>query len=236
MFQTEELQQIINQLQHSQGNGLGYFDTLQLIFKLIGLCAGPALFIIGLIVILILGPGLISYKLTPVPNNMKLYNYVIRIESKNHEYCWYPALFPIRDSEDSKKILCKRGFLRYIITCLFSVIILLLLSPFIFNEHTRIFFLLFLMVLSVALVYIPFSIATSTGSDDSEDITDWSDIARRDYVNETEIENQFYEKVKKAFETINSESVKNMNKKDIELVLNTAIGDRICEVVIDDRR
>lgn len=35
MFHTEELQQIIDQLQHAQGSGLGYFDTLLLIFKLI---------------------------------------------------------------------------------------------------------------------------------------------------------------------------------------------------------
>ena len=36
MFHTEELKQVIDQLQSSHGASLGYFDTLLLITKLIG--------------------------------------------------------------------------------------------------------------------------------------------------------------------------------------------------------
>lgn len=53
MFHTEELQKIIDQLQHAQVDGIGYFDTLLLILKLIALCAKPILFVICLILILI---------------------------------------------------------------------------------------------------------------------------------------------------------------------------------------
>ena len=51
MFHTEELQKIIDQLQHAQVDGIGYFDTLLLILKLIALCAKPILFVICLILI-----------------------------------------------------------------------------------------------------------------------------------------------------------------------------------------
>jgi hypothetical protein len=37
MFQTDELVKIINQLQHA--DGMGYFETLGLILKLLGLCS-----------------------------------------------------------------------------------------------------------------------------------------------------------------------------------------------------
>ena len=41
MFQTDELVKIINQLQHA--DGMGYFETLRLILKLLGLCVGPVM-------------------------------------------------------------------------------------------------------------------------------------------------------------------------------------------------
>lgn len=49
MFHTEELKQVIDQLQSSHGASLGYFDTLLLITKLIGLCAGPILFVFAVL-------------------------------------------------------------------------------------------------------------------------------------------------------------------------------------------
>lgn len=42
MFQTDELVKIINQLQHA--DGMGYFETLGLILKLLGLCVGPVIY------------------------------------------------------------------------------------------------------------------------------------------------------------------------------------------------
>ena len=41
MFQTERLQQIIDQLRNAEG--MGYFDTLKLVLQLIGIFIGPVL-------------------------------------------------------------------------------------------------------------------------------------------------------------------------------------------------
>ena len=93
MFHTDELQKIIDQLQHAQVDGIGYFDTLLLILKLIALCAKPILFVICLILILIWIPKWSSYKLTPTPDNMKRYNcyfilvYLIFLRCFHHNKC-----------------------------------------------------------------------------------------------------------------------------------------------------
>ena len=123
MFHTEELQKIIDQLQHAQVDGIGYFDTLLLILRLIALCAKPILFVICLILILIWIPKWISYKLTPTPDNMKRYNCYFILKCKNGKYRLQrdsPLQFnTIKYTSDYLKLLCKRGFLRYKITCVF---------------------------------------------------------------------------------------------------------------------
>lgn len=224
MFHTEELQQIIDQLQHAQGSGLGYFDTLLLIFKLIGLCAGPTLFVISLIVILVLGPKWISYKLTPVSDTMKLYDYHFVLKRKKDKDFLKPSDW--EESRDYEKLLCKRGFLRYKITCGFSVIVLLLLSPFLFNDHTKVLFGIFTFCIIVGLVLTLFFCNDSFGC------YDWSDIANENSVNKTEIRNQFCEKIQEAFKTIDTKKLKHMDKYEIEQIINAAVNDRYCKAVI----
>ena len=225
MFHTEELQQIIDQLQHAQGSGLGYFDTLLLIFKLIGLCAGPPLFVISLIVILVWGPKWISYKLTPVPDTMKLYDYHFVLKRKKDTDFLKP--FDYEESRDYEKLLCKRGFLRYKITCGFSVIVLLLLSPFLFNDHTKVLFGIFAFSIIVGLVLTLFC---------CNSCDDWSDIAKEDSVNKTEIRSQFCEKIQEAFTTIDTKKLKDIDNHEIEQTINAAVNDRYYKCVIADKR
>lgn len=140
-FTPKNCKKIIDQLQHAQVDGIGYFDTLLLILKLIALCAKPILFVICLILILIWIPKWISYKLTPTPDNMKRYNCYFILKCKNGKYRLQrdsPLQFnTIKYTSDYLKLLCKRGFLRYKITCVFSVIVSLLISPFFFSEIMR---------------------------------------------------------------------------------------------------
>lgn len=232
MFQTEELQQIIDQLQHAQGSGLGYFDTLLLIFKLIGLCAGPILFVISLIVILVWGPKWISYKLTPVSDTMKLYDYHFSLKRKKDKYFLKPSDW--EESRDYEKLLCKRGFLRYKITCGFSVIVLLLLSPFLFNDHTKDLFGIFTFSIIVGLVITLFCCNDSFGCDD------WSDIATKENpVNKAEIRSQFCEKIQEAFTTIDTKKFKDIDNHEIEQTINATVNDRyykaVISVIIDER-
>jgi hypothetical protein len=228
MFHTEELQQIIDQLQHAQGSGLGYFDTLLLIFKLIGLCAVPTLFVISLIVILVLGPKWISYKLTPVSDTMKLYDYYFVLKRKKDKYFLKPS--DLEESRDYEKLLCKRGFLRYKITCGFSVIVLLLLSPFLFNDHTKVLFGIFTFCIIVGLVLTLFFCNDSFGCDD------WSDIAKENPVNKAEIRSQFREKIQEAFKTIDTKKLKDIDNHkinhEIEQTINATVNDRYYKAVI----
>ena len=230
MFHTEELQQIIDQLQHAQGSGLGYFDTLLLIFKLIGLCAGPTLFVISLIVILVWGPKWISYKLTPVSDTMKLYDYHFVLKRKKDKYFLKPSDW--EESRDYEKLLCKRGFLRYKITCGFSVIVLLLLSPFLFNDHTKVLFDIFTFSIIIGLVLTLFCCNDSFGCDD------WSDIAKKNPVNKAE-NSQFREKIQEAFKTIDTKKLKDIDNHEIEQTINATVNDRyykaVISVIIDER-
>lgn len=228
MFHTEELQQIIDELQHAQGSGLGYFDTLLLIFKLIGLCAGPALFVISLIVILVWGPKWISYKLTPVSDTMKLYDYHFILKRKKDKYFLKPSDW--EESRDYEKLLCKRGFLRHKITCGFSVIVLLLLSPFLFNDHTKVLFGIFTFSIIIGLVLTLLCCNDSFGCDD------WSDIAKENPVNKAEIRSQFREKIQEAFTTIDTKKLKDIDNHEInheiEQTINATVNDRYHKAVI----
>lgn len=231
MFHTEELKQVIDQLQSSHGASLGYFDTLLLITKLIGLCAGPILFVISLIVILVWGPKWISYKLTPVSDTMKLYDYHFILKRKKDKYFLKPSDW--EESRDYEKLLCKRGFLRYKITCGFSVIVLLLLSPFLFNDHTKDLFGIFTFSIIVGLVITLLCCNDSFGCDD------WSDIAKENPVNKAEIRSQFCEKIQEAFKTIDAKKLKDIDNHEIEQTINATVNDRyyktVISVIIDER-
>ena len=228
MFHTEELQQIINQLQHSQGDGLGYFDTLLLIFKLIGLCAGPVLFVISSILILIWVPKWISYKSIPTTDTMKFYVYSFKLKrDKNKDYL---ESIDCEETDEYKKLLNKRGLFRYKITCGFSVVPLLLSTPFIFNEHTSLFTyaFMFMIIINLVCIYVVHN--------DSFGIEWWSAFAKENPLNKTEIENQFQEKVMNAFGTIDQKKLKKLSEEEVAKIINTDINDQYCKLSIIDKR
>lgn len=228
MFHTEELQKIIDQLQHAQVDGTGYFDTLLLILKLIALCAKPILFVICLILILIWIPKWISYKLTPTPDNMKRYNCYFILKCKNGKYRLQrdsPLQFnTIKYTSDYLKLLCKRGFLRYKITCVFSVIVSLLISPFFFSEIMRFPAYAFMIVMGSVLLYV------YVVYDYESELKGWEDIAKEDKLSETK--DQFAEKVIKAFEEIDANQLKDMSKKEIARILGIRVNDPYYKILI----
>lgn len=229
MFHTEELQQIIDQLQHSQGNGLGYFDTLMLIFKLIGLCAGPALFVISLIVILILGPRWISYKLISTPYNIKLYCCCFDLKREGNKYFLKLNLWDsIKRTPDYEKVLCKRGFLCYKIAGIFAVIVLLLLTPFLFNKHTNFLFWIFMVVIICIFLYIAFICNNEFGCES------WSYIAKKKPLNEIDIKDQFEKKVMNVFDAIDPNDLKNMGKEEITKIINDSVNGQYCKAAVND--
>lgn len=83
MFHTEELKQVIDQLQSSHGASLGYFDTLLLITKLIGLCAGPILFVFAVFAVLYFVPKYLPQILIPLEKDMKPYYFLCSWGYKN---------------------------------------------------------------------------------------------------------------------------------------------------------
>lgn len=228
MFHTEELQQIIDQLQHAQVDGIGYFDTLLLILKLIVLCAKPVLFVICLILSLIWIPKWISYKLTPTPDNMKRYYCYFILKCKDGKYRLRrtdPIQFnTIKNTGDYLKLLQKRGFLRYKITCGFSVIVLLLISPFLFTETMRFPVCVFMIVMGCILSYVYVIYHYEF------ELKGWEDIAKEDKLSETK--DQFAEKVIKAFEEIDPNQLKDMSKKEIARILSIRVNDPYYQILI----
>ena len=229
MFHTEELQKIIDQLQHAQVDGIGYFDTLLLILKLIALCAKPVLFVICLILILIWIPKWISYKLTPTPDNMKRYYCNFILKSKDGKYRLRRTdsklkFNTIKYTDDYQKLLHKRGFLRYKITCVFSVIVLLLISPFFFTETMRFPAYVFMIVIGIVLLYV------YVVYNYEFELKCWEDIAKEDKLSETK--NQFAEKVIKAFEEIDLNQLKDMSKKEIVRILSIKVNDPYYQILI----
>ena len=229
MFHTEELQKIINQLQHAQVDGIGYFDTLLLILKLIVLCAKPVLFVICLILSLIWIPKWISYKLTPTPDNMKRYYCYFILKRKGEKYRLERKdpilqLNTIKNTDDYLKLLQKRGFLRYKITCGFSVIVLLLISPFLFTETMRfpVYVFMVVMVCILSYVYVIYHYEF--------ELKGWEDIAKEDKLSETK--DQFAEKVIKTFEEIDPNQLKDMSKKEIARILGIRVNDPYYKILI----
>ena len=178
-----------------------------------------------------MGPKWISYKLTPVSDTMKLYDYHFVLKRKKDKYFLKPSDW--EESRDYEKLLCKRGFLRYKITCGFSVIVLLLLSPFLFNDHTKVLFGIFTFSIIIGLVLTWFFCNDMFGYDD------WSDIAKENPVNKAEIRSQFREKIQEAFTTIDTKKLKDIDNHEIDQTINTTVNDRyykaVISVIIDER-
>lgn len=84
MFQTDELVKIINQLQHA--DGMGYFETLGLILKLLGLCVGPVMIIVAAIAIEYFLPKLVAKRFVSVPNDFKQYNIFIYCDQDKNRF------------------------------------------------------------------------------------------------------------------------------------------------------
>ena len=126
MFQTDELVKIINQLQHAAG--MGYFETLGLILKLLGLCVGPVMIIVAAIAIEYFLPKLVAKRFVSVPNDYKQYNIFIYCDQdKNRfEHCC------TRMTEDLLQYLNKQEKFRIITSWILIPIITLFLSPILF--------------------------------------------------------------------------------------------------------
>ena len=210
MFQTEQLQKVIDQLQHT--DGLGYFDTLFLILKLIGLCAGPILLLLGVIVIAVFAPRWISYKLTPVLDGIKLYEYSFTYDKKK------------RNIEPLGCLISYEYQLYWIIL----PIVLLLLSPFIFNEFTEWIFWIFCFIPAVILAIIYTEIK---GLRDF----DWSILAKQNKIDKYEVTKPFCDNIIKVFTAMDSDKLKEMTSKELEQYLNAEVDDRYCNVFITEK-
>lgn len=135
MFQTEQLTQIINELQHAEGKG--YFETLSLIFKLIGLCIGPVLLIIASVFIMLWLPQFISVKMTPFDNIPMVLS--VRQNTKNQDWEIGYVMYEYQQYEDMSR---KRARIRVSVQVVTGVIMFLLLSPFLFvNEVLSILYM-----------------------------------------------------------------------------------------------
>lgn len=222
MFQTEQLQKVIDQLQHT--DGLGYFDTLFLILKLIGLCAGPILLLLGVIVIAVFAPRWISYKLTPVLDGIKLYEYSFTYDKKKSSIEPLGCLI----SYEYSMLLEKRGLICYKLYWIILPIALLLLSPFIFNEYTEWIFWIFCFIPAVILAIIYVEIKASRDSD-------WSILAKQNKIDKYEVTKPFCDNVIKVFATIDSDKLKEINSKELEQYLNAEVDDRYCNVFITEK-
>ena len=222
MFQTEQLQKVIDQLQHT--DGLGYFDTLFLILKLIGLCAGPILLLLGVIVIAVFAPRWISYKLTPVLDGIKLYEYSFTYDKKKSNIEPLGCII----SYEYRMLLEKRGLICYKLYWIILPIALLLLSPFIFNEYTEWIFWIFCFIPAVILAIIYVEIK---GSRDS----DWSILAKQNKIDKYEVTKPFCDNVIKAFTAMDSDKLKEINSKELEQYLNVEVDDRYCNVFITEK-
>lgn len=135
MFNTEQLMQIISQLQNA--SGLNYFEVLLLILTLIGLCAGPILIFILIVGLFYWIPKLVMRKRVPIPKGMKLYIIEIALKSNNKrlklDYTYRGSLsIHTNRTEQFLHLLEARGKVRFKTIGLLLPFTLLLLSPFFF--------------------------------------------------------------------------------------------------------
>ena len=160
---------------------------------------------------------------------MKRYNCYFILKRKGEKYRLERKdpilqLNTIKNTDDYLKLLQKRGFLRYKITCGFSVIVLLLISPFLFTETMRfpVYVFMVVMVCILSYVYVIYHYEF--------ELKGWEDIAKEDKLSETK--DQFAEKVIKAFEEIDPNQLKDMSKKEIARILSIRVNDPYYQILI----
>lgn len=150
MFQTERLQQILDQLRNTEG--MGYFDTLKLILQLIGIFIVPILIAAVLIFLWAKLPRFLSVKMTRTENipveigirqNPKKKSWKIKYVR------WYSDAF--------SKQLDKRQIIETTAKWILAIPVCLILSPLLFV--TEGLSILIVLVYCVILLYL--LIATS---------------------------------------------------------------------------
>lgn len=150
MFQTERLQQIIDQLRNAEG--MGYFDTLKLVLQLIGIFIGPVLILAVLIFIWIKLPRFLSVKMTrteDIPVEIGIKQNPKKKSWKIKYVCWYGDAF--------KKRLDKRQTIETAAKWILAIPVCLILSPFLFVTTG----LLILIVLIYCAILLYLLVATS---------------------------------------------------------------------------
>lgn len=150
MFQTERLQQIIDQLRNSEG--MGYFDTLKLVLQLIGIFIGPVLILAVLIFIWIKLPRFLSVKMTrteDIPVEIGIKQNPKKKSWKIKYVCWYGDAF--------KKRLDKRQTIETAAKWILAIPVCLILSPLLFVTEG----LLILIVLIYCAILLYLLVATS---------------------------------------------------------------------------
>jgi hypothetical protein len=150
MFQTERLQQIIDQLRNAEG--MGYFDTLKLVLQLIGIFIGPVLILAVLIFIWIKLPRFLSVKMTrteDIPVEIGIKQNPKKKSWKIKYVCWYDDAF--------KKRLDKRQTIETAAEWILAIPVCLMLSPLLFVTEG----LLILIVLIYCAILLYLLVATS---------------------------------------------------------------------------
>ena len=150
MFQTERLQQIIDQLRNAEG--MGYFDTLKLVLQLIGIFIGPVLVLAVLIFIWIKLPRFLSVKMTRTED----IPVAIGIKQNQKKKSWkikYVCLY----SDAFKKRLDKRQTIETAAKWILAIPVCLILSPLLFVTEG----LLILIVLIYCAILLYLLVATS---------------------------------------------------------------------------
>lgn len=150
MFQTERLQQIIDQLRNAEG--MGYFDTLKLVLQLIGIFIGPVLILAVLIFIWIKLPRFLSVKMTrteDIPVEIGIKQNPKKKSWKIKYVCWYGDAF--------KKRLDKRQTIETAAKWILAIPVCLILSPLLFVTEG----LLILIVLIYCAILLYLLVATS---------------------------------------------------------------------------
>lgn len=150
MFQTERLQQIIDQLRNAEG--MGYFDTLKLVLQLIGIFIGPVLVLAVLIFIWIKLPRFLSVKMTrteDIPVEIGIKQNPKKKSWKIKYVCWYGDAF--------KKRLDKRQTIETAAKWILAIPVCLILSPLLFVTEG----LLILIVLIYCAILLYLLVATS---------------------------------------------------------------------------
>lgn len=221
MFHAEKIQQIINQLQHA--DGMGYFDTLLLILKLVSLCIVPLLFVIAMVGIAYIVPVLVSTHMKPTLTDIQ---YEIRITHRK-KYFEYVETVPCNGDLVRFK-LKEQGLCRFIIQSVMNLFLILMLSPLIFTEND-IFEFIFIFAVIVCLSF--FMSGLSLSEKYFPEIThSWDEIApqRKQLQKET---NRIALRTKEAIHSVDND-YRVKETKDKLTILRTLLENDKCSVVV----